>query len=319
MDLIYADSDKNDIGVLNDYSFDLAFGSDENDFELTVNSSNHVCDDDYIVYIEGTEYGGVVDAIEVDTETKTIKYKGRTWHGILNSKCIEPASGQNYYTASGDANTVLDTIITKLSLSGLFSASSSSSGITISSYQFKRYCMGYDGIRDMLQSVGAKLHVEWSDGSVVLSAVEIDSYEDDELDSDHIGLKIQRTYNPVNHMICLGSGTLSNRTVINLYCDADGTISTTQSITGLDEVVYVYDYPNVESSDDLLAEGKKKLKELNGADVVEMNLDSTFSFDIGDIVHAEDITTGIAVERRVIKKIVTINNDRLTVNYKVGE
>ena len=32
MDLIYANNQMEDIGVLLDYEFDLAFGSDENDF-----------------------------------------------------------------------------------------------------------------------------------------------------------------------------------------------------------------------------------------------------------------------------------------------
>lgn len=61
MDLIYANKNKIDVGVLKDYSFDLAFGSDENNFKLSVNTENNVCEEDYIIYIEGTEYGGIVD------------------------------------------------------------------------------------------------------------------------------------------------------------------------------------------------------------------------------------------------------------------
>lgn len=37
MDLIYATDEKIDIGIMQDFTFDLAFGSDENDFELTNN------------------------------------------------------------------------------------------------------------------------------------------------------------------------------------------------------------------------------------------------------------------------------------------
>ena len=36
MDLIYTNQNREDIGVLQDFSLDLAFGSGENDFELTV-------------------------------------------------------------------------------------------------------------------------------------------------------------------------------------------------------------------------------------------------------------------------------------------
>lgn len=319
MDLIFADKNKFDIGVLKDYSFDLAFGEDENDFELTVSIDNNVCEEDYFVYIEGTEYGGIIDAIEVVTASKTLKYKGRTWHGLLNSKIIQPDSGDDYYVVSGDANTILSTLITRLSLGSLFVADTSSSGITYTNYQFPRYISAYDAIRGMLQSKDAKLHVEFTDGYVVLSALPIVDYTSDELDSDHVGFKILRTYNPVNHLICLGKGELHNRTVINLYCDASGNVSTTQTFTGIEEYTDVFDYPNAESAAQLQADGTEKLKELNGADKVDVSLDAAYSFDIGDLIEAEEVVTGISVTRRVVKKIVTINKDQFLVNYTVGE
>jgi hypothetical protein len=43
MDLIYTNTRLEDVGVLKDYTFDLAFGSDENDFEVTIDSSKHCC------------------------------------------------------------------------------------------------------------------------------------------------------------------------------------------------------------------------------------------------------------------------------------
>lgn len=319
MDLIYMNKTKTDVGILQDYSFDLAFGKDENDFELTVSDNYNVCSEDYFLYIEDTEYGGIVDTIYVDSSQHEIKYKGRTWHGVLNSKVIQPDAGQNYYKVSGDVNTVISGLISRLTLSSLFRVTAGASGFVVSNYQFKRYVLGYDGICDMLSSVGAKLKVAFNDGYVELEAVAIHDYNDDELDSDHISLKIEKTYNPVNHLICLGQGELSARTVIHLYCDANGNISTTQSITGLDEVVAVYDYPNVESADDLNTEGRKKLKELNGSDKIDVDLDDEYEFDIGDIIHAEDIITGILVARRVIKKIITIKSGIVNVNYKVGE
>ena len=319
MDLIYTDKYKVDIGVMKDYSFDLAFGEDENNFQLSISSDSNVCAEDDLIYIEGTEYGGIIDAIEVYTAEKTINYKGRTWHGILNTKIIEPDSGQDYYIVSGEANTILRTLITRLGLDALFSGSTASSGFTITSYQFKRYVGGYDGIIDMLRSVGAKLHIEWSGGYVVLSAVAIVDYGEDDLSSDHIALHIQKTYNAVNHLICLGQGDLSQRTVVNLYCDASGNISTTQTFTGMDEVAAVFDYPNAESAAELQKEGTKKLQELNSSDEIEVSLDDAYEFDVGDIVAADDYITGITVSSRVLKKIVTIENDQFLINYKVGE
>ena len=322
MDLIYCDKNKIDIGVMKDFSFDLAFGSGENDFELETSSENDVCEEDYFVYIEGTEYGGIIDKMEVLTGSKTLRYKGRTWHGILNSKIIvpdEPNQRKDYYVVSGEANTVLATLITRLSLGSLFRASSASSGITISNYQFSRYVPGYDGIVAMLTSVNAKLHIEFSGGYVNISAVPVVDYSNEELDDDHVNFNILKTFNPVNHLICLGKGELSSRTLLHLYCDASGNISTSQTFTGIDEVVDVYNYPNVESSAELDREGRKKLKELNASDKIDVNLDDAYEFDIGDTIHAEVVRPSLSVVRRVTKKIVKINKDQITINYNVGE
>ena len=57
MDLIYMDESKKDIDVLKDYTLDLAYGSDENDFECKVNINNNVCKTGYYLYFEGEEYG----------------------------------------------------------------------------------------------------------------------------------------------------------------------------------------------------------------------------------------------------------------------
>lgn len=90
MDLIFMNENREDIGVLQDYSLDLAFGADENNFECQVQAANHCCKKNYMLYMEGTEYGGIVDGIGVDTENNAVTYSGRTWHGILGSKVIMP-------------------------------------------------------------------------------------------------------------------------------------------------------------------------------------------------------------------------------------
>lgn len=318
MDLIYTDENRVDIGVLKDSKLDLAYGSSENNFELTVNTSNHVCREDYYIYVENTEYGGIVDSINVNTEDKKIIYKGRTFHGILSKKIISPNSGDDYYYVSGDANAVLGSLITRHGLATLFSASEDTS-VNINNYRFSRYTDLYTGIKSMLESVGYKLEMAYTGGAVKLSAVPISVYgEDDGLDSDDIGFNIQKTFNPVNHLICLGQGTLKNRTVLHLYLDAEGKVSNTQYYTGIQEVVEVYDYPNVESAEELSQKGKEYLlsQDTNGTDVT---VRGNKEYDIGDIINATENVTGIKVMRTVTKKIVTISGDKLKIDYKVGE
>ena len=215
MDLIYTDENREDLGILFDYSFDLAFGSSENDFELKTSTSNHILKQGYYVYIDGTEYGGVVDDIKVKTESKELIYAGRTYHGILESKVIEPGANADYLNVSGEANKLLGQLIERLALTDLFKASTDISDFTISNYQFSRYVKGYTGIKQMLNSVGAKLHITFEDGYVVLSALPIVDYsKDDEFDTEFSAgpdttyifnnsiLKTKR-YNEVNYNECL--------------------------------------------------------------------------------------------------------------------
>ena len=320
MDLIYMNGQKEDIGVMKNFTFDLAFGFDENNFELTTNTNNHVCKDGYILYIEGTEYGGMIDKIRVQTETNTLVYKGRTWHGILASKTIEPDSGADYLVCSGEVNSVLASLIGRMGLGDLFQASIEDSGLVLNNYKMNRYINGYEGIKKMLESVSGKLKINFLNGYVVLSAEPLVDYsQDDEFDSSQINFDIEKNYRPTNHMICLGKGELSERTVIHLYTDASGNISHTQILFGLDEVTATYDNANVESEEELEEGGMKSLQEAWNTDALQVNFDSTKNYDIGDIVGARENTTGIFMAKPIIKKIVTIKNDVVTVSHKVGE
>lgn len=318
MDLIYATGNKEDIGIMKSYVFDLAFGYDENDFELKTSIDNHVCQNGYILYIEETEYGGIIDRIRVKTSTNELFYIGRTWHGILKSKIIEPDSGTDYLSCSGEANSVIGTLLARMGLTDLFNASTEDSELTIDNYRMDRYIDGYEGIKKMLASVAGKLKFNFQEGLVILSAEPwVDYSADDEFDSSQIDFDIEKNYNPVNHMICLGQGELQNRTVIDLYADANGIISGTQTQFGMLEVTSVYENVNVTSDEELRTGGTEALQAAWDTDSLQVNFDSTKNYDIGDIVGAREITTGIFMAKTIIKKIVTINGDIATITHKV--
>ncbi len=319
MDLIYADDKKIDIGVMKDFTFDLAFGSDENDFELKTTTSNHVCRSGYFLYIENTEYGGIIDRIKVQTDSDTLIYKGRTWHGILASKIFEPDAGNDHLVCSGEANELIGALILRVGLSDIFKASHDDSGLKVKNYTMNRYINGYEGIRKMLSSANGKLKIDFQNGGVVLSAVPLIDYsKDEEFDSSQINFNVEKNYRPVNHMICLGQGELKERTVIHLYADAQGDISYVQSIFGLDEITETYENVNSESAEELEKGGRSALRESWGSDKLEIDIDSIRSYDIGDIVGARENITGIFIARPITKKIVTIKNDAVTVSHKVG-
>lgn len=322
MDLIYMTPAKEDVGVLLDYTLDLAFGSDENDFECKISENSHCCEEDYIIYFEDSEYGGIIDSIGVDTSAKEITYYGRTWHGILNSKVLCPDTNADYLVLSGEANSVLATIIDRLDLNSLFKASDEASGINISSYQMNRYIGGYDGIRKMLKAFGAKLNIVFNEGFVVLSAKPIIDYsQDEQFDKDQIGFAVKKKHNVLNHVIGLGKGDLADREVIHVYADANGNISETQVFMGLEEVTGVYDNNNAESSDELKKGCVEMLEAAWNSDELDFsfNSDDDGSYFIDDIVGATEIVTGIEVRTEITKKIVTINNNTTTISYEVGE
>lgn len=311
---------REDVGILHDYKFDLAYGEDENDFELKIPSSAHCCEKGFFLYMDGTECGGIVDEIASDTDAEEVTYTGRTWHGLLDSKIIEPDAGQNYLVLSGEANTVLGALITRLGLGDLFAASDEDSGLTISSYKMNRYIPAYEGIRKMLKTKKGKLRFAFKGGKVILSAHPRGDYtQDGNIDSDFVDLKVKRHYNAVNHLICLGRGELADREVIHLYADADGNISKTQTFTGLDERATVYDNSSAESLEDLENGGIDRLKELALADEVDAAFDEdSDQYEVQDIIGATDNIIGLTVTAEITKKIVTINNGQITISYKVG-
>lgn len=321
MDLIYANKNREDIGVMLDYSLDLAIGESENDFELTIDQNHHCCESGYLIYIEGTEYGGIIDRIHVNTESKEIKYLGRSWSGILESKIITPNDGEDYLVVSGEANQVLQLLLNQMGLAELFAASGEDSGLIIRCYQFERYVYGYSGIRKMLKQAEGKLLFKYEDNHVILSAVPfIDYTESEQFDTDQAELELEKVYRGTNHIICLGKGELKDRQVIHLYANDEGYISHEQSLFGLSEITEKYDYPNAESLEELEQEGKKILEEAvtEGTAKLSFHAEETV-YDIGDIVGSKDIITGIEVKAVITKKIVTINKGKVNIEYEVGD
>lgn len=321
--LIYTDANRIDQGVLSNATLDLEYGRDESDqantFEVLIDRNSKIrLEDKALVYIEGTEYGGKIKGIGTNTGEDVITYKGMTWHGLLNAHVLGPDSGQDYLVLNGEAHTVIRSLIERMNLQDIFTAPMTSSGININ-YQV-RYEYGYFAILAMLTASSAKLKMTYDNGMVVLSAEPIADYSDsDELDTTQIELEIDKDYLPVNHLVCLGEGELKNRIVLHFYADADGNVSTTQSLFGADENTLIYDYTNADS-DELSEKGQEKLKELQNCDTVKVDIPEGRVLDIGDLVGAIDPITGIYVATEVTYKTVTISSNGLvSIAYKVGD
>ena len=149
-DLIITNGKHVDPSAIAEYTLDCAWGSGENDFELTV---PRLIDSGAYVYLDGSECGGIVDAMEdqLTSGVSTITYSGRTWHGVLADKILEPDKGKDYLTVSGSASSVIGSLISRVRLDTVFGAVAPPDGDdpTIKTYQFDRYVDAYTGLRKM--------------------------------------------------------------------------------------------------------------------------------------------------------------------------
>ena len=318
MDLILAASDGQELQVL-DYDLDMDLGGTQ-DFQIsaTYASWSENIKIGRLVYIPGTEFGGVIKKITSATETGNISINGYTWRGYLSKRIIVPPSGADYYIANGELNTVLRGLI---SIPG-FVVSTADTGISVN-YQFERYTTVLDGIEAMLRSVGFRLDIKYvqtqTGGYVFVQAVKTGLFGDTVEYSQDSPINFISTDDDmgVNHLICLGKGELKDRTVVNLYADVDGNISQVQTITGIDEIVETYDNGGAEE-ESLIESGTEKLKEKISkksftASVKKLETE----LFIGDVITGQDYITGNKITRPIVEKIVKRTGGVISMDYKI--
>lgn len=315
MVVVISDSELGDVRELEDFELDMAFGSDENAMSLECEAA-HAPEEGQFVFIDGTEYGGVIDQASYEAgreATGSILCKGRTWHGILAGKRLLPDSGSGYLSVSGKAGDVLASLIERMGLSGLFSAASDDSAIE---YTFDRFVDGYSGLKAMAKANGRKVAMRRRGGKVEISLPPAVDYAN-KVDSDLLDFTLTSVHRCVNHLVCAGTGELENRAVVHFYADAAGNVSHTQSLFGVDEISALYDYSNADE-EKLEEEGKKKLKEYQTQGSVEVEAHDDIDVDVGDVISARDNAHGRTVSATVVKKIVQVSRGVATYSYEVG-
>lgn len=305
--------------VYREYDFEV--GDEENSYLITCNSAEwETIEDGSRIYIPNTEYGGLFKRLEVDTKKGTVAAGGYTWRGMLQNKIIIPPSGQDYATDSGELNAVIGARVSA-ALPGLFIGSSVPTGVTVN-YRYNRYVTLYDGLKAMLKSVGYKMQISYDQEAarVVVEAVPIVDYSNQiEYSSDmNANYTMNMEATGINHLICLGQGELKNRTVVDLYVDGSGNISTTQTYFGVDEIVGVYDYAGAARAD-LIQSGTEQLAQEVNKNTFSIELESEKDVAIGDVVGGRDYITGMKMTAPITTKIVTWRNGFEKTEYKLSD
>lgn len=312
MDLIYTNASGKDLGIVQNFTLDLAFGKDENNFALTVAKEQYNLQAGYFVYCDNTDYGGIIDSIQVDSESENIVYKGRTFQGILASKYIKPM------TFKGSINTLVQQVLEEIGFAESFVFVRLQEDCTLEEYKLEEYTNAYQTLLTVLEKVNCKMQLQFMNRAIQLQLLPIIDYSElDHWESSLLNCTVEKVYNNVNHLIVYNADTEKK---LDLYLDANSTISTEQVYTGMDERVAVLLSSNI-SEEEMRKEGEDELKKLQDINSISVNIsgDDTTCYDILDRVGLIEQRTGIEIKQKITKKIITMTDDSLNIEYQTGE
>lgn len=321
-DVILADGKLTPHASISQVTLDWACGTDENDFELTIDDPDAPeIEHGWYFWIDGSDVGGrIIDRrVAVSGGVSTATWIGQSWTGMLAAKILQPDANQDYLTVSGKLPDILRNLLKRIGLDTVFTVDSSDAS-TLSNWMFQnpRYVDAYTGFRNLLASCGRRLDFQAKDNHILLGITPV-GIIDNTIDSDLVDFKAETNRRTVNHLIGLGSQELKNRLVVNYFADATGVVSQTQTLVGADEVCATYDYSNADLST-LQSETKKHLQELQTGGSVEVTLSDEVGdgLRVDDKIVATDQASGVNVTAVVTKRIVKIDSGILTSTFEVG-
>ena len=322
--VILANENLRELGAVKDANVTVDLNGDRT-FSVQIARSNWCPELTFssLIYIMGTEYGGIIGEVLTDTTLDYVELKGLTWRGRLAKKIIQPPSGSDYRTVSGELHTVMKSLI-EPEFDGLFVVSQEDTGVSVNNYQFDRYCTLYDGLVKMLKSKGYRLQLSFrreqnEPGYLYIEAVPVVDYSNRiELSRDcRLNYTMDDKRDGVNHLIVTGKGELQDRNVLHLYVQKNGSIGKTQYYTGLREIVEVYENTSTETAE-LEEASRKKLQELMNKKTFKMDVTALgFEVDIGDIVGGRDYLTGLYMAKPVENIIYELIGDVESKTYKL--
>lgn len=309
MVIVIADTSMNKLGVYTDFALDLETGTGtRNDFEL----SGIPASGNNLVWIPGTELGGIIssDNPKKDATGESISYSGTTWRGMLDQFITRPPAGIDHLQLSGSVQNSIQTLFTNAGCSSPFVIDPGDEAIV--SYTVSRFATLYEALVGMLASVGLVLNITATDDGVHISAKTPAQH------SDNVSFRAERGFRPVNHLVVLGKGELQQREIVDLYADANGNVSTTQTLTGIYEVAETYEQSALTGAE-LTHAGKSKLKEYQEQrNQVTISNDENLSFEIGDEIQAEAPKFGILAKASITGLVAKHSRGVLAIEAKTN-
>lgn len=319
MDLIMINSSLHETGIIC-ADVDIEIGTSEalNNFEF-----NNIMEFPAAgFYIEGTEYGGMIEWDKTSSSSEKMTLKGWTWRGLLTQDIIIPPPGYDYRIVSGDANDIIRNMLPGI-LGGFFTTPETPSGCTITNYQFPLYINVLDGWMGMLEGSGYRLSIhadkpaEGQAVAVTVEAVQADQIEGTANEDSPYTVEITNNRMGINHLVCMGRGELQNRQRWDLFVGEDGQISPFPYYTGFAERTAYFDYGNAESMDELKKHGRERLLSIASSRTVQIRANGSQDAEVGDVVQAS--LGGEVITTPIVKKIVKIKDGVPTYEYKTKD
>lgn len=322
--VVAADASGKELAYLDDVEVDVDIGTD-NDFELTISIADY--GENYAygnrIFIPDTEYGGLIEDMNVITANDEIKLNGYTWRGLLTQKIVEPQDGANNLILNGELNTVIRELVGDR-FGDLFTVEDVDTGVVLHNWVVDRYATLYDTIMKFLDASECRLKIRYQQGertepgAVHLQAVPVVDYSEQleySQDAD-LDFNVRDYRRGINHLICAGKGEGSERTILHLYVQEDGSIGRTQFYTGLSERTAYYDYGSAEDEEKLEEGAMKRLAELQSYKKFEVSVDD-IGLELGDIVGGREYITGTEVKKPVVAKIFNQKDGQTFIEYKL--
>ena len=317
MELILFDENMQEIApVYINADFEVGDADTYNNFEIKTAGLNA-----YGIYIPGTEFGGVFEYTKLTSNVITKTLRGWCWRGLLTQAIIIPDAGQDYKIVSGDANAIIKNVCQNL-FGGFFSFPDTTSGCTISNYQFPLYVNVLTGLMDMLKAYNYRLKITADRDApggyikVFLEAVPAADIQSDFDEDSRLNMTITANGMGINHLVCMGQGELQNRQRVDLYMDADGKVSRTKYFTGFQERIGYFDFTSAQSEQDLIDKGTSNLLEKCSTKTMKVTA-SDIEMEVGDFVTGRNIAMGISIHSPIYKKKLKITRAGSKIEYSV--
>lgn len=330
MELIYSDSEFNEIGEISCYDrFDAQIGLStegaDNDFELVMHeqvwAQNPIlCG--YYIYSPDTPWGGRADRIVHSASEEKIRIYGTCWRGLLDRFAVVPVEGETHVVITEqEANEMLAFLLG--TAPSYIAAETYDSGIKCTGSI--RYKSLLKAAESLLSAQGARLSVSFSKGLITLKAEPVSDRQEEiefsqEYDSSLVSTQQGEMY---NHIIALGQGAMEEREIIELWRLPDGTVTDDSNAEGIPSEenlsTYIYDYGSVESSSALLDAARRKLISLSASKKLEISIgNSDVCLELGDKAGARDILTGMTATLTVTAIRLVIEENSVTVTHTLS-